>query len=162
MEITFKPARAEEMDALLMLCRSAAMGCAQTTWDEEYPNREILQWDIDNGALFTVWLGEEQIGLLSMGQAEEELDSLTWRLPAKKPCEFARFGLKKEWQGKGAASRVLQAAFAHSAARGYDAVRILVSRSFEHGCRLYEKNGFVRCGEASLWDCDFYCYDRAL
>ena len=42
--------------------------------------------------------------------------------------------------------------------KGYDGIRMLVSKSNMPALAMYDKNGFERCGEVNKFDMDFYCY----
>jgi ribosomal protein S18 acetylase RimI-like enzyme len=42
--------------------------------------------------------------------------------------------------------------------KGFDGIRILVSKTNPAALALYDKNGFERCGEVFMYDIDFYCY----
>ena len=141
---------------LLDLCRAAGRASDGSSWDDTYPNAEILSDDIDAGQLFEILVDGERVGIPCMGEEEEELTGLDWQFYANHACEFSRFCLAADKQGKGLARPVLEAAFAHSRARGYDAVHILVSICHKQALDLYQKIGFVCRGEAWLWEEDFW------
>ena len=163
MEIIFEQVKDKnKIPALLDLCRAAGRASNGSSWNDAYPNSEILSRDIDVGQLFEIYADGECAGIICMGEEEEELVGLPWQHPAHHASEFSRFCLAADKQGKGLARPVLEAAFSHARACGYDAAHILVTTCHEQALALYKKIGFVCLGEAHLWDEDFYFCEYAL
>lgn len=65
---------------------------------------------------------------------------------ASRPIEIVRFYMRGRWHGRGAARRLMEAAFALAAARGHDAVWLQVWEENARARRFYEKCGLRAVG----------------
>lgn len=65
---------------------------------------------------------------------------------AARPIEIVRFYVRGRWHGRGAAHRLMEAAFAFGAARGHDAVWLQVWEENARARRFYEKCGLRAVG----------------
>jgi ribosomal protein S18 acetylase RimI-like enzyme len=151
---TFSLAGKEDIPAIAAIYRSL-VGTPGCTWDEEYPNRETAEQDLARQALYVLKKGAAIIAVASVG-AFDELQDLPWK--PQNPCELARIGVSPPLQNKGIGTAILRHVMEAAKAKGFDGIRMLVSKTNEAALALYEKNGFERCGEVNRFDIDFYCY----
>ena len=117
-------------------------GC---TWDETYPNRETIVFDLERSALYCLRSAEGIAAVASFG-AFGELDDLPWPMPLQKPCELARVGVRPVFQHCGLATLLLQHSIAAAKAEGFDGMRLLVGCKNPVAQRLYQANDFIRYG----------------
>ena len=85
-----------------------------------------------------------------------ELGHLQWTL--KVPCELARLGVIPTFQKQGIGTTILKNIIKTAKEKGFDGIRMLVSKTNPSALALYDKYGFEKCGEVSMYDIDFYCY----
>jgi L-amino acid N-acyltransferase YncA len=131
------------------------IGTPGCTWDSDYPNKESAESDIAGNALYVLKKDNQIIAVASAGDFNE-LGHLTWNL--KKPCELARIGVISSFQKQGVGTVILQKIIQTAKEKGYDGIRMLVSKTNSAALALYDKNGFEKCGETFMYDIDFYCY----
>lgn len=159
--IAFRKAKEEDIPQLLELCRAAAK-VPESSWDDDYPNEQILIQDFRRDGLYQILDGSRQVGVIAMGDLGE-LDGITlWRKLGKSPCEIARFGLHPMVQGRGNARLILRQVLRHCNSRGFDSARLLVTLGQTRATAMYEKEGFVYCGSVWMWGTKFRCYDREI
>lgn len=134
-------------------------GC---TWDDEYPDREIIEGDIRCGYLFGMYENET---LLAVGAAlpdDELLHLKHWKIASEKPCVFSRIGVRKELQGNGLAAQMVAYLEEKMRMSGFDAARMLVSPDNERALRAYRNSGFTQCGTAVMYAEDWLCFEKKL
>lgn len=93
--------------------------------------------------------------LQSLGEFNE-LGHLQWTL--EKPCELARIGVSPELQKQGYGTIILKNIIETAKLKGFDGIRMLVSKTNFSALALYKKNNFEKVGETNMFDIDFYCY----
>jgi ribosomal protein S18 acetylase RimI-like enzyme len=150
----FTLASREDIPAIVSIYRSL-IGTPGCTWDEEYPSRETAEQDVSRQELFILKKGGSIVAVASAG-AFDELADLTWK--SRNPCELARIGVSPNFQNQGIGTKMLRHVMEAVKAKGYDGIRMLVSKTNYPALALYEKNGFERCGAVYRFDHDFYCY----
>lgn len=159
MGITMEKANRDDIPALLAVCRAAA-ATAGSTWDDSYPNAEILSEDVGHGALYKIMEGNDIIGLLSCGETGE-LSMLSDPDAGAHPFDFARFGIHPRCQGKGFGHAALAAAVGLCEKCGGTAVRVLVSPGNPAALCVYRREGFEIVRHVHLWERDYlYCRKR--
>ena len=127
-------------------------GCA---WNSDYPNEETAKEDIDNGWLYILKKDGKIIGAVSAGDFDW-FNDLQWK--PKNPCDFARIGVAPAFQSRGIGTIMVQNVIKIMKSKGFDGIRLIVSKTNPAALALYEKNGFERCGEIYMFDIDFYRY----
>jgi len=156
LDFTFSLAREDDVPAVFALYRSL-FGTPGCTWSDVYPTMECVRRDIRSRSLYI--LKERQGSLVAAAAAgfnEVELTDLPWAL--QNPCELARVAVALPLQNQGIGSYLLHQIIPAVQARGFDGICMLVSKQHPHALRLYEKNGFTRCGEVNRYGFDFYMY----
>lgn len=128
-------------------------GCA---WDMEYPSIETAQSDISSKSLYILKRNGEIVAVASAGEFDE-LGHLQWT--PKNPCELARIGVLPTMQRQGIGTIILHEVIRTAREKGFDGIRMLVSKTNLAALALYDKNGFAKCGEVVMYDIDFFCYE---
>jgi ribosomal protein S18 acetylase RimI-like enzyme len=131
------------------------IGTPGCTWNLDYPNRATAESDINSKSLYILKKNDKTIAVASVGEFNE-LGHLQWT--PKKPCELARIGVIPSMQKQGIGTIILQNIIEKVKEKGFDGIRMLVSKTNPAALALYDKNGFERCGETFMFDIDFYCY----
>ncbi|HZK34764.1 MAG TPA: GNAT family N-acetyltransferase [Bacillota bacterium] len=131
------------------------IGTPGCTWSLSYPNRETAESDLDSNSLYVLKKNGTIIAVASLGEFNE-LEHLQWTL--KVPCELARIGVIPTLHRQGIGSTILKNIIKTAKQKGFDGIRMLVSKCNPSALALYNKNGFKKCGEVNMHDNDFYCY----
>jgi len=137
----------------------------QGTWDEDYPSREIVEYDLEHHDVLV--MRDAGGGIVSAIVIETEDDEMAetnarWYPDVMRWAELSRLGVAKGMQGKGVAKKMLIAAMDLCRERGFEAVRFLVSKSNPAPQRAYAKLEFDVCGEAYLYEHHWLCYQKRL
>jgi ribosomal protein S18 acetylase RimI-like enzyme len=151
----FSLASREDIPAIVSLYHSL-VGTPGCTWDDEYPSLETAELDLTRQTLYVLKNGSLVVAVASVG-AFDELGDLSWK--SQNPCELARIGVLPNLQNQGVGTIILSHIMEVAKAKGFDGIRMLVSKTNYPALALYEKNGFVRCGEVYRFGIDFYCYE---
>jgi ribosomal protein S18 acetylase RimI-like enzyme len=131
------------------------IGTKGCSWNLDYPDRETAESDVGSKSLYVLKKNGIIIAVASVGNFNE-LSHLQWSL--KIPCELARLGVNPTLQNQGIGTTILKNIIKTVKEKGFDGIRMLVSKTNFAALALYDKNGFEKCGEVSMYDIDFYCY----
>ncbi len=136
-----------------------------STWNEEYPSREIVEHDLAHNTVL-VMRGEKGRIISSIVIEEEDDEEFSgaaaWYDDVTRWAALARLGVDKRMQGRGIAKRMLLCAMDICRGRGVQAVRFLVSRTNPAPQRAYAKLNFDVCGETELYGLAWLCYQKRL
>ena len=158
-EYKFSTAKRADILEIVSLYHSL-IGTPGCTWDFDYPDKEIVEADILEESLYVLRNDSNRIIAVAAAGKCSELDELSWS--SSKPCDLARIGVLSEMQNHGIGTIILQNVMNEVRQRGFDGIRMLVSKRNPSALALYEKNGFHQCGETVKYGIDFFCYEIAL
>lgn len=161
MNITLKPAAAANLPELLELAHQAAKA-PNSRWSEDYPDLEILKWDLAQNGLYRAELPDGTTGGMIAIDREGELNDLDWQDGLLAAWELSRLAVFSEYQGTGLGQAIFGAALELCHRESCPGLRLLVSRGFEQGIHIYEKFGFRRVGQTHQWGEDFWMYSLTL
>lgn len=131
-------------------------------WDMDYPAPENVEDDLARNALFCLKEGGEIIAAISIDR-DEAVEALPFWNPALQPAmELSRLCVRTDRQGRGLASRMIEAMMDYGKDRGMKAVRYLVSKDNPIAQKAYRRLDFRRAGECSLYGEEFLCYEKEL
>jgi len=154
---TFSLACYDDIPEIVRIYKSL-VGTPGCTWVESYPSGKTAENDIAHNALYILRSGGRIIAVASIGDFDEPGD-LHWA--PENPCELARIGVVPSMQNQGVGTMILENVIAVAKEKGFDGIRMLVSKMNPVALALYDKNGFERCGETRMFDIDFYCYQMS-
>lgn len=150
------PRDAEEIFAIYEELKGSP-GC---TWDESYPTLEFVKNDIEKrNALYKLSENGRVIAAAYLGDFEEVEMPECFDKSVKRFGELSRVGVRKEFHRMGYAQKLLSFLIKEAAKLGYDGLALLVGTENTAAITLYEKLGFVRCGEGNLYDTDWFFYE---
>lgn len=150
----FMKATMDDINDIMNLYHSL-IGTPGCTWNLDYPDFEIVGYDIKNNWLYTLKSGDKIISVASLCSFDE-LSDLKWK--PKNPLELARLGIDCAFQRQGLGTLMLRKMICLTKEKGFDGIVLLVSKMNQAALNLYEKNGFEKCGEVFRYDNDYYCY----
>jgi ribosomal protein S18 acetylase RimI-like enzyme len=152
----FSIAKQNDIDEILDFYHSL-IGTPGCTWHLDYPNRKIIESDIHYESLYILRDKDNSIISVAAAGMNDELEELHWN--TKNPCDLARIGVLSTRQNQGIGTLMLCNVINAVKKRGFDGIRMLVSKSNPSALALYDKNGFTKCGEAIMYGIDFFCYE---
>lgn len=161
MNVTLKPAAEADLPELLELAHQAARAPG-SHWSEDYPNLDILSWDLAQNGLYRAELPNGLTGGMIAIDRNSELNDMDWQDGLPAAWELSRLAIFPKYQGTGLGQKIFGAALALCRKENCPGLRLLVSPELEQGIHIYEKYGFRRVGHTHQWDEDFWMYSLTL
>lgn len=159
MEIAFLKAKAADLDEIANLYKDVIANTF-TTWDENYPSKELLSCDINLGKLYVAKINNEIIGVSFLGAKENDTES--WNVQLSKPMGVARICVSPKVQGKGIGSRFMNFLIDEAKKQGADGMHFHVCTENISAMKMYEKCGFKNYGLGkSDYGFDYYKYEQS-
>ena len=162
-----RPDRATREDAaeILALYRAAAKAANQSGhshWDEDYPNRETIRDDLENGYLY-VWREDGEIVAAITYMHPYDLDGLgiSWT-PVERAVEACRFCLSPSQQGKGRAKAYFLGGMELLREKGVQSMRYLCARDNIAAYKIYTGLGHRQLQNTELHGVEFYSFEALL
>lgn len=134
-----------------------------TLWDENYPNEELITWDIERKGLYGVFENGVLIAISFVGErCEDGEEDFSWKDSFNKRGTFARIGVSPEYQNRGVGTFLVDFILDELKTRGFDGVRILVGVNNINAIKLYSKFGFINCGTTKRYGHEYYLFELRL
>lgn len=130
-------------------------GC---TWDENYPTLEFVKNDIAKNSLYKAVKDGKIIAAAYLGDYEESKWIECFANGFKNMGEVSRVGVRREFQGAGVGKTLIEYLLSQAEKSPYDGLGLLCGAENYSAMRLYEKCGFMRCGESFLYETHWICY----
>ena len=154
-------ADAEFVHQMFEEAKRVGRGNGTTDWDEFYPNRAILNEDIEKGELWALREDGQILAVIALIDEEFEED-VDVRWSDAKGCMLARLCVDPKLQGLGIGAEVMRLVSEEAARQGYEATRHLASIHNPAALRLYRKLGYVELGPVHCYDHDYIAFERLL
>jgi ribosomal protein S18 acetylase RimI-like enzyme len=161
MSYTIRYAKKEDAEDILNVYQSlvGTSGCA---WNVEYPVIDNVRKDIENNSLYCMTDSNRIIAVAAAGYDDELNDLTCWNDTVKNWCELARVGVRKNMQNHGLGHMLVNHIIHDVEKRGFDGIHMLVSKTNPAALALYRKLHFHCCGEAYMFNIDFFCYELVI
>ena len=141
----------------------AQLGQEFCAWDEHYPERQDITYDLSRDALFAMKNEAGEIVAAISIDEDENVEKLPcWTAELQPGGEVARLAVRKDYQNQGIARRLLQYGMEELKKQGKRSVHFLVCKTNKKALRSYEKLHFDVVGESDLFDEDWWCYEKEL
>lgn len=166
--IELLPTEAADLDEITALCLDAGRRTPDSGWDENYPNREVLQKDIESGGFYKVVQNGRIVSVMLIRSWEnfckDEVaeDHSDWSKEGRNPCALGRFCVSPDLQGQGLGRRIMLASLEKARSLGYDSARFHTLDTDRIACHLYDSMGFRRTGSIDEYGLIFICYEILL
>ncbi len=163
MDVEYKIIMATEADRdeLLALYKSQ-LGREFCPWDEDYPSKESIDYDLSRDAVFVMKMDGRIVAAVSL-EEDEAVDRLDCWDPDMQPVgELARVAVLPQEQSRGLGRIMLQFGMDELKRRGYKGIHMLVNKYNTKAIRCYAVFGFRVVGECYLYEQDYLCYEREL
>jgi len=162
METTvFRQATDADESAIWALWRACAMS-SQCLWNDDYPTRAILRFDLENQWLYVLCAGQHMIGSVTL-MPTDDLENLG--LPfeeTEKVAVITRMCVDPALQRRGYGSRLLRHAEQLALERGAKALHFLCDVRNVPALVLYRKTGSRQVCEAQLYGDHFFVMEKRI
>ncbi len=160
MKLVFQKATIEDLSSILELYKKV-IETTFTTWDENYPSKELIISDIKNSELYLLKNSKgECVAVSFLGINDDSKEN--WVIQLKSPLGVARICVSPDYQGKGIGSYFMNRLIDEAKNRGADGMQFHVCTKNISAMKMYEKVGFKNYGLGkSNYGFDYYKYELA-
>ena len=162
---TIRPAKIGELNKLVTILLSAIQRMAEKDifqWDEYYPNKSVLQNDIEKGHMNVLENAGTVIGFIVFNEDQYPgYKDISWSY-AGRILAVHRLVIDPAYQGKKLSSLLMDYAEQVAASKGYDAVRLDAFVNNPAAIALYEGRGYRKAGTMSARKGTFICYEKLI
>lgn len=131
-------------------------GVAQ--WQDNYPNKETIEHDIENGYAYVVEEASELIGTVALSFDGEitynKIFDGQWLSLYDDYCVIHRMAIHKAWRGSGISSFMMHSIISLCKDKGIQSIKVDTHRNNMPMQQYLEKKGFQYCGVIYLLDGD--------
>ena len=150
----------------VMALYASHIGEEGVTWDEEYPNEFIFE-EMDAGAGNLFCLIDEENGnaicaVVSIEDDEEANAIDVWDKSLDPALHFARVCVKKGYEGRGLARKLVEHVLEEMRRRGMRGARYLVAGENLRAQAAYRALNFRFAGKVRIYDHDYLGFEREL
>jgi ribosomal protein S18 acetylase RimI-like enzyme len=132
-------------------------------WDELYPDRQILEEDIEKNEL-TVGIinGEIACAYVVNSECDEEYENGKWKYPDASFSVIHRLCVSPEFQNRGLGTKTVIHIETQLRQENVETVRLDAYTLNPYALRLYEKLGYVRVGTVDWRKGRFWLMEKKL
>ena len=135
--MNLRPSKKDDFTKLEKIYKSM-VGEPFCAWTENYPTIEDIEFDHEHGNLYIFENNDEIIGAVSVEENEDNSSS---------HCYISRIVIAKNHQGKGLAKEMVRSLAKILDNKGYEIIKLTVSKINIPAFKTYEKLGFEIVGE---------------
>jgi GNAT superfamily N-acetyltransferase len=146
-------------------CRTALEKEGIFQWTEHYPTVETVRGDIESDSFYCLKNDHDIVGVINLATLqEEEYDTITWQYPDETCMVIHRLAIHPDFQGQGAAGKLMNFAEDWGVNNKYTSVRLDAYSGNERALMFYENRGYEKRGEVSFPNrkLPFFCYEKQL
>lgn len=158
-------AREDDLNDLLRIARNATQHMEKNgifQWDDSYPNRNILETDIQREHTRVIENEGNIAGFITVDEEESpEYKNIAWSFLGR-VLVIHRLTIDPAHQGKKFASRLMDYAEEEAKSNGYDTVRLDAFTKNPIAVSLYEKRGYRNAGTVQFRKGQFYCFEKLI
>ena len=136
--LVFENASENNLDEIMHLYKKV-IKTTFTTWDENYPSRELIEGDIKSQEFYVIKSKDKIVAVSFLGSKEKDTEK--WCVELKKPMGIARICVAPECQGKGIGAFLVKSLVQKAKSLGADGMHFHVEISNISAMKMYEKYG---------------------
>lgn len=158
--LIFEKAKISDLDNVMNLYKKVIQ-TTFTTWDENYPSKDLIKSDIQNQNLYVFKKYNQIIAVSFLGEKEEEHED--WCLPYTKAYGVARICVSPDFQGQGVATLFMKYLIQESKNQNVDTMHFHVCTKNISAIKMYQKVGFKNYGLGkSNYGFDYYKFEQKI
>jgi GNAT superfamily N-acetyltransferase len=136
-------------------------GIAQ--WDENYPNREILNEDVKNNQLYGYFEDDKLLAIIVLTHIiDEEYKAIKWLTENKNNLYIHRLAVDPNYQNRGIASQLMDFAENFAKENNHTSVRLDTFSQNPKNNYFYKKRGYTQLEDIYLpkqSEHPFHCFE---
>jgi ribosomal protein S18 acetylase RimI-like enzyme len=131
-------------------------------WDEIYPNKNILQNDIEKQELYVIEIGRKIVGFIVLNEDQSpEYATLNWEHNGR-AFIVHRLTINPDYQRQGLATRLMDFAEKSASLNGFNCIRLDAFTHNPAAFTLYENRGYSKAGVVRFRKGEFFCFEKAV
>ena len=154
-------ATAKDKDEILKLYKSQ-LGRKYCPWNEDYPSKETIDFDLSRDALLVMREGGKIIAAISVDDDEEVNNLKCWTSELQPGGELSRLAVIPDCQSKGLAKEMIETGLEELRDRSYKSLHFLVNRHNLKALKCYAAFPFNKVGECEIYEQPMLCYEMEL
>ncbi|MDB5085248.1 MAG: acetyltransferase [Bacilli bacterium] len=134
-------------------------------WDSQYPNRNIIKSDLENGSLYGIVDNSYFVGAMVLNDEQEtEYEKIQWENNVGKIMVIHRLVVHPTYQGMGVGKKLLCYAETLAYDNSYKSIRLDAYSGNPAALRLYDRHGYQLRGEVFFprRELPFFCYEKTV
>ncbi len=157
MNIVFKLAEKKDID-LIMKIYEDVIKTTFTTWDENYPSKQLVQEDIEKKTLYILKNEDDIVAISFLGTNENEEEN--WKYKLQRPLGIARICVSPKYQGKGFGHLMVKNLTKKAKEKNADGLHFHVAILNKIAIKMYLSCGFENCGKGKTnYGYDYYKFE---
>ena len=166
MPIQYETAEPQDLNEIFLVVQSAIQKMKEQKidqWDDIYPTREDFLEDIRKKQLRIGRMdGKIAVIYTISEECDEQYQNGIWKEPERPFCILHRLCVNPAVQHQGIAQRTMKRIEEEAEAMGYEAIRLDCFSGNPIACRLYQRLGYQKAGEASWRKGIFWLMEKYL
>lgn len=153
-QLEFEIVKKDEVKEVMALYKEV-IKTTLTTWNKNYPAKDLIKEDIQNKDLFC--LKDKTKKIIAVAYISNQFEDEEYKCGEKfvNPYRFARICTHPDYQHMGVGTRMMEEILKVAKTNNSDGFKISVYKKNEAAIKLYKKFGFVQIGEKK----NYYGYD---
>jgi Acetyltransferase (GNAT) family. len=143
--MNIRKAAIKDIDEIMKLIKDAVHDMQRRgvdQWDDIYPNREVIEEDVESGNLF-VYDDDIIKGIIVLNEyQDEEYNAVDWKYRKTRILVIHRLCISTKYQSAGLARAMVRFAEDYARKNKYEAIRLDTFIDNERACKLYQGEGY--------------------
>jgi len=164
-----KRAFIQDLDELHLLTQSCARDLIEKEifqWNEHYPSKEVLRYDIEFQQIWKLEDNNRIVGIIVLTEEEDiEYKNVKWLTENGRNLYIHRLAVLPKAQGKGCAQKLMNFGEKFALENNYKSIRLDTFSQNKRNLKFYEARGYKRLEEIFFLKQSkfpFYCYELIL
>jgi GNAT superfamily N-acetyltransferase len=153
----------EDLVALVRACIDHMRSQSIEQWDEVYPVRAMIEWDVGSGTAFVARRDGDVVGSLVLNEYQDpEYAEVPWQFTEGAAAVVHRLMVHPLAEGQGLAQVLMNFAEERALDSGHRMIRLDAFTENPRALRLYERLGYRTAGKVRFRKGDFQCFEKQL
>lgn len=158
-KVDFRLANIYDLDEIMIIYKNVIKNNF-TTWDDNYPNNDLIKNDIQNNNLYLLLKDNQIVAVSYLGIYKNKE---TWKYNFKNPLSIARICVNPFFQGKGYGKLLLDKLIMCARNKGADGLQFHVAKLNKTAIKMYESLNFENTGNGIIdYGFEFYKFEMQI
>lgn len=161
-----RPGKTEEQNLIFEILSHCARDMRSKgilQWHNDYPRPEMVEADLNSGALYVAEIDHEIVGVMTFDQNQSpEYTSVEWKYKNESVFVIHRLAVSPNHQGKGIARKLMDFALENIQNLGGKIIRLDAYSGNDRTINFYKNRNYEYAGDIYFpgRDLPFYCFEK--